>query len=67
MCGETVRMIMIGKHFVTKVPPPSSDVIDIATRNSGLDCLIEYNDMVRKLHSKNFDWLKNNKSWIRKF
>ena len=46
---------------------PSSEVIDIATRTSELDCLIEYNDRVRKLHSKNFDWLKNNKSWIRKF
>ena len=45
----------------------SSEVLDIATRKSGLDYLIEYNDRVRKLHSKNFDWLKNNKGWIRKF
>ena len=60
-------MIMIDKHFVTRIPHPYSDVIDLATRKSGLDCLIEYNDMVRKSHSKNFDWLKNNRSWIRKF
>ena len=45
----------------------SFEVIDLTTRKSGLDCLIEYNDMIRKLHSKNFDWLKNNRSWIRKF
>ena len=46
---------------------PSSEVIDIATRKIGLDYLIEYNDRVRKLHSKNFEWLKNNKGWIRGF
>lgn len=59
---------MIDKQFRMKVPQPpsSSDVNDLTTRKSGLDCLIEYNDMVRKLHSKNFDWLKNNKGWIRK-
>lgn len=46
---------------------PSSNVVDLTTRKSGLDCLIEYNDMVRKLHSKNFDWLKNNRGWTHNF
>lgn len=48
-------------------PQPSSEVIDLTTGKSGLESLIEYSDMVRKLHSKNFEWLKNNKGWIRKF
>ena len=46
---------------------PSSEVIDLTTGKSGLESLIEYSDMVRKFHSKNFEWLKNNKGWIRKF
>lgn len=48
-------------------PQPSSEVIDLTTGKSSLESLIEYSDMVRKLHSKNFEWLKNNKGWIRKF
>ncbi len=54
-------MIMIDKHFVTRIPHPSSEIIDLATRKSGLDFLIEYNDMVRSLRKQGVEWtLKHN-------
>ena len=52
---------MVDKHFVTKVPHQSSEIIDLATRKSGLDFLIEYNDMVRSLRKQGVEWtLKHN-------
>jgi hypothetical protein len=47
-------------------PQPSSEVIDLTTRKSGLDSLIEYNDMVRDLHDKGLDWVKERNDLARK-
>ena len=58
---------MIDKQFVTKVPQPSSEVVDLTTRKSGLDCLIEYNDMVRLLHRKGVNWTLEHNDLARKF
>lgn len=58
---------MIDKHFVTKVPHQSSEVIDLATRKSGLDFLIEYNDMVRSLRKYGFDYTVEHHELARKF
>ena len=56
------------KTFETKSKPDyKGKVIDLATLKMGLDFLLEYNDMVRKLQSKDFAWLKNHSDWIRKF
>lgn len=35
------------KYFKTKNNSQTSDVIDLSTRRSGLDFLMDYNDMVR--------------------
>lgn len=47
-------------------PQPSSEVIDLTTRKRGLDSLIEYNDMVRDLHDKGLDWVKERNDLARK-
>ena len=46
---------------------PSSEVIDLTTRKSGLDSLIEYNDMVRSLHKHGFDYTVEHHEVARKF
>lgn len=58
---------MIDKHFVTRIPHPSSEVIDLATRKSGFDFLIEYNDMVRSLRKYGFDYTVEHHELARKF
>ena len=60
-------MIMIDKHFKAKTSQPSSEVIDLITRKSGLDSLIEYNDMVRSLHKHGFDYTVEHHEVARKF
>lgn len=46
---------------------PSSEVIDLTTRKSGLDSLIEYNDMVRSLHRHGFEYIVEHHGLDRKF
>lgn len=45
---------------------PSSEVIDLTTRKSGLDSLIEYNDMVRSLHKHGLDYTVEHHELVRK-
>ena len=35
------------KYFEIKDNAPTSDVIDLSTRRSGMDAFMDYNDMVR--------------------
>lgn len=58
---------MVDKHFVTKVPHQSSEIIDLATRKSGLDFLIDYNDMIRSLHRQGVDWTLEHNELARNF
>lgn len=46
---------------------PSSEVIDLTTGKSGLDSLIEYNDMVRSLHRHGFEYIVEHHGLDRKF
>lgn len=46
---------------------PSSEVIDLTTRKSGLDSLIEYNDMVRSLHEHGLGYTVEHHELARKF
>lgn len=47
---------------------PSSEVIDLATRKSGLDFfLIEYNDMVRSLRKYGVEWTLEHNELARNF
>ena len=48
-------------------PQPSSEVIDLTTRKSGLDSLIVYNDMVRSLRRKGVEWTLEHNELARKF
>lgn len=57
---------MIDKQFVEEVSQSPSEVLDLSTRKSGLDFLIEYSDMVRDLHNKGLDWVKEHNDLARK-
>ena len=46
---------------------PSSEVIDLTTRKSGLDFLIEYNDMVRSFRKYEVEWTLEHNELARNF
>ena len=46
---------------------PSSEVIDLTTRKSGLDFLIEYNDMVRSFRKYGVEWTLEHNELARNF
>lgn len=58
---------MIDKRFEAKDSHSSLGVIDLATRKSGLDFLIEYNDMVRSLRKHGLDYTMEHHELARKF
>lgn len=47
------------KYFKTKDKAQTSDVIDLSTRRSGLDFLMDYNDMVRTVVLRVWSMLKS--------
>ena len=46
---------------------PSSEVIDLTTRKSGLDSLIEYNDLIRSFRKPGVEWTLEHNELARKF
>lgn len=55
------------KYFDIKDETPTSDVIDLSTRRSGMDALIDYNDMVRTVRTKGMEYAKKHDPLLKKF
>ena len=45
----------MGKYFGEEVSQASSKVFDLTTRKTGLDFLMEYNDMIRSFRRNGVD------------
>ena len=54
-------------YFDTKDNAKTSDVIDLSTRRSGLDFLMDYNDMVRTIRNRGIDYAKKHDPLLKKF
>lgn len=52
--------VMEKQYFDIKDKAPTSDVIDLSTRRSGADALMDYNDMVRDIKRHGIDYVKKN-------
>lgn len=55
------------KYFDIKDEAPTSDVIDLSTRRSGMDALMDYNDMVRTVRTKGIEYAKKHDPLLKKF
>lgn len=55
------------QYFDIKDEAPTSDVIDLSTRRSGADALIDYNDMVRTILAKGMEYAKKHDPLLKKF
>lgn len=55
------------KYFKTKDKAQTSDVIDLSTRRSGLDFLMDYNDMVRTVRTKGMEYAKKHDPLLKRF
>lgn len=55
------------KYFKTKDKAKTSDVIDLSTRRSGLDFLMDYNDMVRTVRTKGMEYAKKHDPLLKRF
>lgn len=58
---------MIDKQFADGVSQSPSEVLDLPTRKSGLDFLMEYNDMIRSFRKYGFEWTLEHNELARKF
>ena len=55
------------KYFDIKDEAPTSDVIDLPTRRTGMDALMDYNDMVRTVRTKGIEYAKKHDPLLKKF
>lgn len=55
------------QYFDIKDEAPTSDVIDLSTRRSGMGALINYNDMVRTICTKGVEYAKKHDPLLKKF
>lgn len=55
------------KYFATTNNASTSNVIDLSTRRSGMDALMDYNDMVRTVRTKGMDYAKKHDPLTKKF
>lgn len=55
------------KYFKTKDKAQTSDVIALSTRRSGLDFLMDYNNMVRTIRTKGIEYAKKHNPLAKKF
>ena len=55
------------KYFDIKDEAPTSDVNGISTRRSGMDGLMDYNDMVRTVRTKGMEYAKKHDPLLKKF
>ena len=58
---------MIDKRFVEGASHSPSEVFDLVTRKSGMDFLIEYNDMVRSFREYGVEWTLEHNELARNF
>lgn len=57
----------MGKYFGEEVSQASFKVFNLTTRKSGLDFLMEYNDMIRSLRRNGLEWTLEHNELARKF
>ena len=55
------------KYFEIKDNAPTFDVIDLSTRRSGMDFLMDYNDMIRTVQNKGIEYAKKHDPLLNKF
>ena len=55
------------KYFDIKDEAPTSNVIDLSTRRSGMDFLMDYNDMIRTVRNKGIEYAKKHDPLLKKF
>lgn len=55
------------KYFKTKDKAQTSDVIDLSTRRSGMDALMDYNDMVRTVRTRDMEYAKKHDPLLKRF
>ena len=55
------------KYFDIKDEAPTSNVIDLSTRRSGMDFLKDYNDMIRTVRNKGIEYAKKHDPLLNKF
>lgn len=55
------------EYFKTRDNNQTSDVNDLSTRRSGLDFLMDYNDMVRTVRTKGIEYAKKHVPLLKKF
>lgn len=53
-------------YFEIKDRVQTSDVIDLSTRRSGMDALMDYNDMVRTIRTKGIEYAKKHDPLLKK-
>ena len=62
-----MKIKMIDEHFVERVSQFPSAAFDLATRKTGLDFLIEYNDMIRSFRKYGVEWTLEHNELARNF
>lgn len=55
------------QYFGTTNDAQTSDIVDLSTRRSGLDFLMDYNDMVRTVRNKGIEYAKKHDPLLKKF
>ena len=55
------------KYFNIKDEAPTSGVIDLSARRSGMDFLMDYNDMIRTVRNKGIEYAKKHDPLLNKF
>lgn len=55
------------KYFNLKDEAPTSGVIDLSARRSGMDVLMDYDDMVRTVRTKGIEYAKKHDPLLKKF
>ena len=55
------------KYFDITDKAPTSDVTDSSTRRSGMDFLMDYNDMVRTVSTEGIEYAKKHDPLLKKF
>lgn len=57
----------MGKYFGENISQSSSEVFDLATRKTGLDFLMEYDDMIRSFRRNGVEWTLEHNDLARNF
>lgn len=63
-CKDTRKLDFLMERLSSQ---PSSEVIDLTTRKSGLDFLMEYDDMIRSFRRNGVEWTLEHNELAHKF